>query len=252
MFLETKDAKIYYEDLKKDDHNKTIIFVNGLLGCANAWDKVLNFKLQNQFRCVLFNLRGQDFTQFSSPFTYNQLIGDMKQLIEHLNLKQVNLVGDAFGANLALDFTYDHPHLVEKLLISSPTGKVDMDFAMKLTHVLNMLKEGKWEEFKKIMTSIIFNEKHFHEAETIFKDKKIEDVIVLFEAAFAKKVKTELEKIAQPVCLLHAKNDQLIDESHSLAIKTKLKNCKYIVLKSSHAMIMESALEYANLISDFF
>jgi pimeloyl-ACP methyl ester carboxylesterase len=53
-------------------------------------------------------------------WTLNELIGDLLQLLDHLRLPAVHLVGSKFGSAVALHLASEHPERVSTLTLLSP------------------------------------------------------------------------------------------------------------------------------------
>ena len=91
----SEEVKIYYEDLGK---GKTIVFIHGWPLNGAMWEYQITQLPQQGYRCITYDRRG--FGNSDKPATgydYNSLAGDLKSLIDELNLSDVTLVGFSMG-----------------------------------------------------------------------------------------------------------------------------------------------------------
>ena len=91
----SEEVKIYYEDLGK---GKTIVFIHGWPLNGAMWEYQITQLPQQGYRCITYDRRG--FGNSDKPATgydYNSLAGDLKSLIDELNLTDVTLVGFSMG-----------------------------------------------------------------------------------------------------------------------------------------------------------
>lgn len=87
-------TELYYQDLGA---GKPVIFIHGWPSNSCMWEYQLG-ELSKSFRCIAYDRRG--FGMSEKPFDgydYNTLASDLKSLINHLDLKDVTLVGFSMG-----------------------------------------------------------------------------------------------------------------------------------------------------------
>lgn len=88
-------VNIYYEDLGK---GKPVVFIHGWPLNGSMWEYQLTQLPQQGLRCIVYDRRG--FGKSDRPFTgydYNTLAGDLKALLDELELEDVTLVGFSMG-----------------------------------------------------------------------------------------------------------------------------------------------------------
>ena len=86
---------IYYEDLGK---GKPVVFIHGWPLSGAMWEYQITQLPQHGLRCIIYDRRG--FGNSDKPFNgyeYNTLAGDLKSLLDELNLQGVTLVGFSMG-----------------------------------------------------------------------------------------------------------------------------------------------------------
>jgi non-heme chloroperoxidase len=91
----TQAVNIYYEDLGS---GKPVVFIHGWPLSGSMWEYQVTHLSQLGIRCVLYDRRG--FGKSDRPFgpyDYDTLAGDLKALLDQLNLNDVTLVGFSMG-----------------------------------------------------------------------------------------------------------------------------------------------------------
>jgi len=101
-YLETRDgAKIYYED---HGEGQPILLVHGWTCSSKFWQKNVP-ELANQFRVVTLDLRGHgNSSKTLDGHTIGQYARDVREIIEHLGLEDVVLVGWSLGGPVVLSY----------------------------------------------------------------------------------------------------------------------------------------------------
>ena len=91
----TDPINIYYEDLGK---GKPVVFIHGWPLSGAMWEYQVTQLPQQGLRCITYDRRG--FGKSDRPFSgydYNSLTGDLKSLLDELDLQNVTLVGFSMG-----------------------------------------------------------------------------------------------------------------------------------------------------------
>ena len=94
-FTTTDGTEIYFKDWGQ---GKPVLFSHGWPLDADMWDSQLHYLASRGYRAIAFDRRG--FGRSSQPWTgydYDTFAEDIHQLIEHLGLEDVTLVGFSMG-----------------------------------------------------------------------------------------------------------------------------------------------------------
>ena len=86
---------IYYEDLGE---GKPVVFIHGWPLSGSMWEYQLTQLTQKGLRCIAYDRRGfgKSYRPFSG-YDYVTMAGDLKALLDHLDLQEVTLVGFSMG-----------------------------------------------------------------------------------------------------------------------------------------------------------
>jgi pimeloyl-ACP methyl ester carboxylesterase len=97
------DGGSLYESLGK---GAPVILIHGGFGDGRMWDPQFE-PLSQAFRVIRYDHRG--FGKSSAPTQAYSPVADLVKLMEHLELKRANLVGNSMGGTIALDFALQQP-----------------------------------------------------------------------------------------------------------------------------------------------
>ena len=117
----SEPVKIYYED---SGTGKPVIFIHGWPLSGAMWEYQITQLPQQGLRCITYDRRG--FGYSDRPFTgydYNTLAGDLKALLDELDLNDITLVGFSMGAGeIAKYFSlYGGKRVAKVVLVSGVT-----------------------------------------------------------------------------------------------------------------------------------
>ena len=119
-------GSLYYETLGK---GAPVILIHGGFGDRRMWDPQFE-TLSQAFRVVRYDHRG--FGKSSAPAQAYSPVADLVKLMDHLELKRANLVGNSMGGTLALDFALLQPDRTGAVVVIAssaggyPTPEEDM------------------------------------------------------------------------------------------------------------------------------
>lgn len=88
-------VQIYYEDLGK---GTPVVFIHGWPLSGSMWEYQLTQLPQQGIRCITYDRRGFGKSDYPmNGYDYNTLAGDLKALLDALDLEDVTLVGFSMG-----------------------------------------------------------------------------------------------------------------------------------------------------------
>lgn len=107
MNFETRDGTtLFYEDTGT---GRPLVLIHGWPLSSAMWEYQLNELPQRGIRCIAYDRRG--FGRSDHPATgydYDTLAGDLNDLLEHLDLKDVTLVGFSMGGGEVVRYLRTH------------------------------------------------------------------------------------------------------------------------------------------------
>lgn len=93
-----------------------LIILHGLFGMLDNWRTVANL-LEDKFQCILVDLRNHGRSPHLEEMNYQIMADDLLELINALNIPSAIFIGHSMGGKVAMQFAFDHPEKVEKLIV---------------------------------------------------------------------------------------------------------------------------------------
>src|SRR5260370_4548842 len=113
--LDLNGVRIYYED--SGGRGAPVVFAHGLLWSCRLFDAQVK-ALQDRFRCVAFDFRGQGQSEVTaSGYDFETLTADAIELIEKLRLAPAHFVGLSMGGMIGMRLAARRPELVRSLAL---------------------------------------------------------------------------------------------------------------------------------------
>jgi 3-oxoadipate enol-lactonase len=117
--LTRPDATIrYWTD--GPDTAPTLVLLHGATLDHHAWDPQVD-ALNSRYRLVVPDLRGHGASTGPGLFTFDDAVGDIVALLEHLDLRHVGLVGLSLGGNIAQEIVRRDPGRIAALVVADAT-----------------------------------------------------------------------------------------------------------------------------------
>jgi non-heme chloroperoxidase len=141
FFTTTDQTKLFYKDMGK---GAPVILIHGWTLSADMWDEQVYALLDEGYRVIAYDRRG--FGRSDQPavgYDYNTFASDLNDLINHLALEKVSIVGFSMGGGEAARYLtrYGAEHVSCVALVSSVTPIV-----MQTTDNPNGVPEAKLQE----------------------------------------------------------------------------------------------------------
>lgn len=176
----------------------------------------------NNYRMIAVDTRGHgNSPRGDAPFTMNQFVEDLNNLLEKLKLSKVILLGFSDGANIAMKFAIKYPDKVKVLILNGGnlntkgvkrTTQIFIELGYRITKIFSKKSEGAKRNME--LLGLMVNEPNI----------KIE----------------EIHSIQIPTLVIAGKND-MIKESHTKEIAENIPNAKLSILKGNHFIANEKS-----------
>jgi pimeloyl-ACP methyl ester carboxylesterase len=117
-FATVNDTKLYYK--LEGEAGQPLVLIHGSWGDHRNWDGVAP-GLSEHFRVLRYDRRGH--SQSEAPPGQGSVLDDASDaaaLVEHLDLSPVHVVGNSFGASIALRLACRRPDLFRSLIVHEP------------------------------------------------------------------------------------------------------------------------------------
>lgn len=94
----------------------TMLFIHGLFGDLNNLG-IIARAFSEQYHILRVDLRNHGQSFHSDQMDYPTMAQDVLELLHHLKLHKVIVIGHSMGGKTAMMLTYLAPHLIEKLVV---------------------------------------------------------------------------------------------------------------------------------------
>jgi 3-oxoadipate enol-lactonase len=111
-FLEMDGAKLYYEECGTGLESVVLVH-DGVLHSA-AWDEVWP-EFCKHFHTIRYDRRGYGRSPAATEGYF--ATDDLAALLRHLKLSHTAIVGSSHGGEISINFTLDHPEMVQQLVL---------------------------------------------------------------------------------------------------------------------------------------
>lgn len=205
------DISLYYQE---KGSGTPFILLHGNSEDGNYFKSQIDF-FSNNYRMIAVDTRGHGKSpRGNAPFTMNQFVEDLSNLLKKLELSQVILLGFSDGANIAMKFAIKYPERIKALILNGGnlntkgvkrTTQVFIELGYKITKMFSKKSEDARRNME--LLGLMVNEPNI----------KIE----------------EIQSIKIPTLVIAGEND-IIKESHTREIADNIPNAKLSIIKGNH------------------
>jgi pimeloyl-ACP methyl ester carboxylesterase len=175
FFITEDHVKLYYEDRGQ---GKPVVLIHGLTASRRHFKKQIP-ALSRNYRVIACDLRGHgDSDRPMDGLTLSRLAKDLNELIAHLDLRDITLVGWSLGAHVIFEYIKQFKcNNLSKIAIIDMAPKIlkgeDWAYGL-LTHEENLflmsVMSGNWEQYSAVLIPWLFNQSHVEPGVNIFTD----------------------------------------------------------------------------------
>ncbi len=101
---------------KKYGDGAPVIILHGLFGMSDNWISIAKDLAKDKL-VFLLDMRNHGRSPHIEAHNYSDMIEDIYEFLTDMNLRQVNFIGHSMGGKAAMNFAFEYPHRVNKLVI---------------------------------------------------------------------------------------------------------------------------------------
>lgn len=253
-FLSIEGSKIYFEECGSSPQTVVLIH-DGVLHSA-VWDEVWP-EFCRHFHTIRYDRRG--YGRSPAATSWYSETDDLAVLLRHLRVSRTAIVGSSHGGEISINFTLDHPEIVQQLvLVGAVVG--GMPYSQHFLDRGNVL--GKPLEKGDVQGAIVeaSKDKYLFAPANDAAKKRMADLLSanpqdLTHAYFELPVKPalcRLKEIRIPTLLLVGEADIPDVHAHAGAIEAGIPRARRVVIKDvGHIMYLEKPAEFSRLVIGF-
>ncbi len=137
-----------------------LLILHGYFGMGDNWKSLAN-KFAEHFEVHLIDQRNHGRSFHTDDFSYELMVEDLENYINHHQLKKVNLIGHSMGGKTAMLFATSFPKFVNKLIVADISPRYyspHHQFILEALNTVDFSKITKRSEVAKILSKYIDEE----------------------------------------------------------------------------------------------
>lgn len=230
-----QDDKFSYLDTGE---GTPLIILHGLMGGLSNFDGVSNYFPKKGYRVLIPELPIYDMPLLKTNVkTFAKYVLDF---INHLDLKDVILLGNSLGGHIGLYFTKNYPEKITALIITGSSGLYESAMGGSFP------KRGDYEYIKKKAENVFYDpavatkEIVDEVFESVNDRNKLIRTLAIAKSAIRHNMAKDLPDMPTPTCIIWGENDsvtppEVATEFHELLPDSEL----FWIKKCGHAAMME-------------
>jgi 3-oxoadipate enol-lactonase len=222
------------------DGPQPILFVHGATATGEFEWANLAAALRPGYRCILPDLRGHGRSEFRATETSGDAVrGDLRHLIEHLDLGRPHIVGFSYGAEIALNLELDNPGTARSLVLISPgTGRPSDYRAPRLEQL-----QRAWPFALRRLHEATHGPEHWRELVTALHEDSVSWPELSDDA---------LAGVACPILLMAGERDELIRQQQGRRFAQVNPRARFVEIAGApHSAHQKSPDAVRGVIADF-
>ena len=255
-FFNNGKTIINYEDYGCQN-NEVICFSNSLGTDNRLWHKIIDF-FKNDYRIITYDKRGHGLS--SKPngnISIEDLALDISDLLDHLRIKEVNLVGISIGGMIAQKLVSIKPNLIKKLILCNTAVKIG-NSAIWNDRINLVKKQGitgisdsiisRW--FSEDFISMNFDEIQIYK--NMLNVTSLDGYIACCEAIKDTDLTNATNLINKPTLVIVGSDDKSTPPILVEATSKLIKNCIFkIINNSGHLPCIDNPAEFSYILKNF-
>lgn len=254
-----QNKKVYYETYGQGE---PILILNGIMMSCASWKEFVEPFSENNQLILLDMLDQGKSDKMEEDFLQKIQVEVVKALLDHLALKEVNLVGISYGGEVALQFAVKYSACLRRLVLFNTTactgpwlGDIGSGWncaakdpeAYYLSTIPVIYSPVFYREHSEWMTS------RKEALKAVFSDRAfIESMVRLTNSAADYNVLNELHLIKVKTLVVSCSEDYLTPMEEQRRIAERIPDCEYIVVPNcGHASMYEKPVLFAALVLGF-
>ena len=122
-FTVYKNGKLFTDDLNKQfikiNKSKILFVLHGLFGRGKNWQTFARqYSLDRDQFVITVDLRNHGGNKFKKEHSYLLMAKDIMQIINHLGISKVDLLGHSMGGKLAMVIALSYQNVVNKVIVA--------------------------------------------------------------------------------------------------------------------------------------
>ena len=243
-----------------------IVFLHGSGPGVSAWanwNKVFPL-MRDSYRIIAPDMAGFGFTERVENAVYNMenWVRQVIDLLDALELRKVNLVGNSFGGALALSLAIRYPERINKLVLMGSMG-----VSFPITYGLDRVWGYQPSEANMAELLEIFTYDHSFATKDLIKSRYESSIQPGFQESFSRMfpaprqtcvenmacAEEDIKNIPHEMLIIHGRDDKVIPLDTSLRLLQLIEKAQLHVFgQCGHWTQIEHTEKFVDLLTNFF
>ena len=263
-YITSDNTKIYYN---LQGHGKPIIFIHGYAASMGVF-RIPQKILSKEYLALSCDLRGHGMSRVSMvEVNLDILAGDLYELLTHLKLTDVTVVGWSMGGSVIFEYIskYGCENLERIVLVDTGPKLVNThDWKLGLYNgiydeedakvALDLMMEswsGYSENFMKNMAPNL-DEKQLRIAVASMEENVPKHMISMWKDLVSKDYRNILEEISVPTMIIMGGKSNLYSRATGEYLKENIKNSNLLIFEEcGHLLVQENPTGFSRAIKNF-
>lgn len=251
------DVEIGYEDVGA---GLPLVFIHGFPHNRSLWAPQLG-ALVDHCRCIAPDLRGFGESSVTGPYSMDQYADDVADLLRHLDVPRVTVVGLSMGGYVAFAMWRRHQALVRAFVLADTRATADTDEAkQKRRELIDLARErGSGAVADAQIAGMLgktTREKHPDIVESVrllLEDAPVEGTVGALEAMMVRPDSTAiLATIDVPTVIVVGEEDALTPVKDARAMRERIPRSRLeIIGGAGHLSNVEKPAAFNHVLSEF-
>ena len=260
--LKYKNYDIFYEI---EGSGKPILLLNGIMMSTKSWNTFVNTITENNTLVRIdFMDQGGSSRLEGECYTHDLQAEITHQLIKHLALKNLTVVGVSYGGEVAIRLALRYPEDVDRLVLAN-TAAWTSNWLRDIGHAWNKVGATlDGDAYYDLAIPVIYSSS-FYQAKQEWMDNRRKVLVPLFsnsefqnrmkrlvDSSESHDLRNEIHKIKHHTLVISSKYDCLTPMIEQEFLMNKLENGHHIILPNcGHASMYEDPLLFISLVIGF-
>jgi len=254
----------YIVDGDLSTNKKVIIILNGIMMSTKSWEIFVKPFSKNNI-LIRYDMFDQgDSSKLNSNYTQQIQVELLKNLLDFLEIKKVNIVGISYGASIALQFAVKYEKYLDKMVVANVVSKTS-DWLLAIGDGWNAVASTRdGEAYYNISIPYIYSPQFYNKniewmeerkafLIPLFSNKEFLDAMVrLTKSAETHNVVNQLEGINVDTLIISSEEDYLTPVFEQKYLCNRIKNSSLVIIpECGHASMYEKPELFTTLVLGF-
>jgi 3-oxoadipate enol-lactonase len=234
------------------DKKPVLLCLHGNRDSSRVFDPMIK-RLAGQFDTVAVDLRGHGASDVPDhPFHIDDMVEDIRLLLDHLEVSKISLLGHSLGASLSILFASRYPNRVEKLILIGAAARFKPPF--KRPAAGEKITPEMVEETNKRAAEYFFTPNHPEVKQQILEGWKNmpPQMHQLMIKVKHPELSPLLHMIRQPVLLICGAQDKITPLEASLELNWDLPDSRLLIIPHcGHFVFLEAEPKVTSHVAAF-